>query len=430
MSEMHGPEPKAGEALRKSRYALMGSLLLVSSATLSCGDGAAGGPSAVPGNGVGGSVDPSTATGGTDPGVGGSGGTSVGTGISIVDEGTGGFTVSGTDFSECSAARTEAEGIGLDMFVVLDHTSSMGSDCPLDLASSPPATSSKWCLASHALAKYFTSESAAGHRAALQYMSLETSVCEGGVDNGQAYAAVPLTLLPSPVDGPLVASLSNEAPSADFGTQIEAALRGIASYTTANRDPIRPMIGILITDGDPSRCDTDVDNLAAIAQAHLGATELKTFIIGMTGATLTNLETMAISGGAPEHGPEFCGRGTSSCHYWSVGDGDPIAFVNALEQIQQAAILPCEFQVPAAPEGDTLRYDLVNVEYVDATDVSTPLGYVESAALCTGLSWYYDNQLAPTKIGLCPDSCAAVSNSLLGARVNIRYGCATVPQAS
>ncbi len=433
MLDTSRPDPKAGRVLRKKEsLSLVGIALALAAVSYSCTGDEEDGPTVHQGSG--GMVsEPSgtggDATGGTPVSV-GSGGIPIDTGLDLDGSGTGGSVVGSEDFSECASRATEAQPLGIDMFVVLDHTTSMGSDCPLDLSTAPPPRSSKWCFASHALAEYFTSEASAGHRAALQYMSLADSVCEGGPENGQAHAAVGLTPLPSAADGPLVTSLSDEDPNTNYRTQIEAALRGIATFTAANRDPSRPMIGILITDGDPSLCDRNIDNLAAIVQEHYAATGIKTFIIGMTGATLQNLETMALPGGAPEHGPEFCGGTAQTCHYWSVGDGDPAAFVSALEQIQQAAVLPCEYQIPPAPAGEALRYDLVNIQYVDGAGVSTTLGYVASPEQCAGTSWYYDNPTAPTRIGLCPDACSLVSASLTGAQVDISYGCATIPQAT
>jgi hypothetical protein len=107
-------------------------------------------------------------------------------------------------FEQCAGVSAAAEGMGLDIYMIFDHTASMGDDCPLDLSSAPPEDSAKWCFATHALAQYFTSDLAAGHRIALQFMSVEDFVCAGGPDNGEAHAVVDLTPMPVDADHELV----------------------------------------------------------------------------------------------------------------------------------------------------------------------------------------------------------------------------------
>ena len=344
--------------------------------------------------------------------------------------GAAGSTGSGglIQFEQCAGVSAEAEGIGLDIYMIFDHTASMGDDCPLDLSSPPPEDSGKWCYATHALAQYFTSDISAGHRIALQFMSVEDFVCTGGPDNGEAYAVVDLTSMPVAPDHELVVALDEDDPLGGIGTRIEAALHGIATYTEAHRTPGRNMIGILITDGDPNGCSEDVDQLAQIAADHLEATGIRTFFIGMTGATLSNLETMAVAGGAPEHSGRFCGDGVDTCHYWTVGDGDPEAFVAALGEIQEAATLPCEYAIPLPPPDEILDYDLVNVTFSDA-DLDGGLVYhVNDESDCDSerAAWYYDDRLAPSAILLCEPTCDYIMAGGAGARLDVAYGCQTI----
>jgi hypothetical protein len=294
------------------------------------------------------------ACGSSEEGSGGESGDGSG-GVGAIFNGTGSTGASGQGsglpFDECAGEQFGVEGLPLDIYVMQDHTQSMGNDCPLDL-NGGPRDNTKWCYATHALAQYFMSDSARGQRAALQFMTVEDYVCNGGQANGESQAAVGLTMLPVDGNHALVTALDTDSPDGGLGTRIEAALHGIADFTLANRTPAREMIGILITDGDPNGCEEDIDVLAGIVHDHLASTGIRTFIIGMTGATLSNLEVLAAAGGAPEHGPEFCGQGRSTCHYWSVGDGDPVAFVDALRQIQNAAAIPCEYIIPPPPPGE------------------------------------------------------------------------------
>ena len=71
----------------------------------------------------------------------------------------------------------------------------------------------------------------------------------------------------------------------------------------------------------------------------------------------------------------------------------------------------------------------VNVKYIpQGGDPSTvqPYGKVAGADACGDLSaWYFDNDLAPTEVLLCPAACTAVGSGA-GGSVDVLFGCATV----
>jgi hypothetical protein len=127
------------------------------------------------------------------------------------------------------------------------------------------------------------------------------------------------------------------------GTPTEAAIRGITSFTAANRRGGRVTIGILVTDGDPNGCNEKLSALSDLLKAHNTATTLRTYVIGMEGASFDNLETIAKGGGAPEHPDavggvaDACGNGAGPCRHWNVGNGDPAVFAAALAAIQESA---------------------------------------------------------------------------------------------
>lgn len=359
-----------------------------------------------------------------------------------LDVGGGAVVVSaggGAGFMECAGQALQAQPIGLDMYVVLDRSGSMEEgadplnddapgDCMLDLAAAPTIPS-KWCLATNALAKYFASPGAMNNRAGLQFFPLEGEEEENAqclTGGGIAMAAVPLAALPvAGATDALVQSLNGADPGGN-GTPIEAALHGITTYTTANKDGTRVMIGILITDGEPNGCQQDPTMLAQVLSTHLTNTTLKTYVIGMNGAVDATLETLAIAGGAPPH-MDFCGTVTPPCHYYNVGAGDPAAFASALQQIQLSAALPCDFDIPPPPDTQDLDPDLVNVTFTNL-GVANVLGRVNDATACVGDGWYYDNLTAPTKVQLCPTTCTTAEMAGQDAKVDITFGCETVIQ--
>jgi hypothetical protein len=227
-------------------------------------------------------------------------------------------------------------------------------------------------------------------------------------------------------DSALVQRISDEDFSGGYGTRIEGALRGIANYTTANQAPGREMVGVLITDGDATNCDTNNSNLAAIIADHLANTGLRTFIIGMDGASENELEELAVAGGAEPH-DDFCGGLAPPCHYWNVGDASGDVLANALQAISQQAVpLPCEIDVTglSAPAGEELDYGKVNVTFTQGQTVTT-IPQVGTPAACPNdqPAWYYDVPSAPTKIFLCQHACDEVSAAGDGAELNVVAGC-------
>jgi hypothetical protein len=83
-----------------------------------------------------------------------------------------------------------------------------------------------------------------------------------------------------------------------------------------------------------------ISNLLA---ANSAATKVRTYVIGMEGASFDALEKVAQGGGTPAHPDavgavtDACGNGNGPCHHWNVGNGDPAVFTAALSAIQESA---------------------------------------------------------------------------------------------
>ena len=227
----------------------------------------------------------------------------------------------------------------VDMFIMQDRSGSMGTDCNIG-----DTTNSKWCHAINALSGYFNSPQANGNAAALQFFPLPNiSSCTTGAGYDVASLPTPppaYTTLPTNTFDNL---LNTQNAGGGGGTPTEAAIRGLTKFTASNRRGGRVTIGILVTDGDPNGCDQNLTDLSNLLQAHYAATTLRTFVIGMTGATDANLEQIAQGGNGPLHaatvGPltNACGTSPAPCRHWNVGDGNPQAFIAALAAIQDAS---------------------------------------------------------------------------------------------
>jgi hypothetical protein len=229
----------------------------------------------------------------------------------------------------------------VDMYIMLDRSCSMGNDCNIG-----STTNSKWCHAVNALSGYFNSTAATGNAAAIQFFPVTNhtaSMCTTGATYDTPASPTtppPYTTLPTSTFDKLLNATTDNNPCI---TPTEGAIRGLTKFTANNRRGGRVTIGMLVTDGDPVSCDTNLTDLSNLLQAHYTATTLRTYVIGMTGANDANLEKIAQGGNAPLH-PDVvgtltgaCGTSPSPCRHWNVGDGNPAAFIAALAAIQQSA---------------------------------------------------------------------------------------------
>ncbi len=346
------------------------------------GGSGAGGSGATSGSGAGGS------------GAGGSGGTVVDSGIPDVT-----FNYDAPILVEdaCAATRIEAEPIPLDMYIILDDSGSMGSDCNIG-----SGTASKWCYSVNALYNFFSAPSSEGMGVMLGYIGSRLANC-----TGLSALSVGLDTLPNHLSA-LQTSLNGRAPN--FGsTPIEPSLRDIATRTVALRRPDRQMIGILVTDGAPNGCGTGNDTLRGIARDLYNNHGIPTFMVGMQGATFAAMENWASESGGALHS-NYCGAGlTPPCRSYDVGNGNPAAFVDALQQIQASAI-GCTFSLPQ-PDSGLVDLDGISVIYTPGGGSAETLVRVTDESQCGtagGRGWYADSNTAPTQINLCPDLCNVV----------------------
>lgn len=98
-------------------------------------------------------------------------------------------------------------------------------------------------------------------------------------------------------------------------------------------------------------------------------------------------------------------------------------FTDITKSIVTGSQLACELELPEAEPGSTLDPNRVSVTYKEGgTGSPTTLDQVPSAAACASGDWYYDDPAAPTRIVLCPSTCAAIQADE-NASVAIQVGC-------
>ena len=222
----------------------------------------------------------------------------------------------------------------------------------------------------------------------------------------------------------LTSSLAAHDPAPlPFGfTPTGPALQGAIDYAKewAVANPTHRVVAVLATDGFPTKCAPSGDSaVAAIAAVGRFEAEIETFTVGVFKdgdvEGPQNVQAIAESGG----GQAFI-----------VDQAGDVAqqFIDALNAIRGEA-LECEFEIPDPPQGETLDYEKVNVEFSDGSTTTT-IPFVGSPAACDPVEggWYYDvppSVDTPSKILVCDQNCD-VFKSTPGAEINIRVGCETV----
>jgi hypothetical protein len=85
--------------------------------------------------------------------------------------------------------------------------------------------------------------------------------------------------------------------------------------------------------------------------------------------------------------------------------------------------LACEFVMPSA-DGGTIDPTKVAVQFTPGSGTPLVLTQVTDASECDANpnSWYYDDNVNPTKILLCPSTCTTVSGDHSG-KVDVLLGC-------
>jgi hypothetical protein len=394
------------------------------------------------GNGSGASAGSGAGAGGT----GGSGVIGTGGGIVITTGGSAGTPPIDED-AACGTGMASASLKPVNMFVVFDRSSSMnqcgsgmmgGGMMGGGMGETCETGPTRWELAATALTQFFQDPGAADLGVALRFYPHDLPVAGcvgdmGGMMGGEMDAgttmtcdinacAMPLVDMgvlkadPAPADAheaALVNAIMTSVPGmSGQGTPTFVALSGAAqwsiAYQQANTEQ-RTVI-VLVTDGEPNGCNTNIDDIAGVAANALATAEVRTYAIGLAvGADFLN--TIAMAGGTDQA--------------FIVNDGatataDLLAAFNAI----RGMALACDFPVPSSTtSGMAIDPTLINVNFTSTAGGEVELGMVASAADCgTQQAWYYDNPAAPTRIILCPESCTTVTGDV-NASIAILAGC-------
>jgi von Willebrand factor type A domain len=308
----------------------------------------------------------------------------------------------------CLADTLDAVPVPLAMLLVMDRSGSMAL----------PSGNTKWDHARRAMIGFADTKGAAGSKLGLTVFPPDPGPLDRCLASSYA-PVVPIATLPG--NGPLIKdALASREPASD--TPMAAALQGGLDHMNAYLADNSGEEGviILVTDGDPTGCAGDnVSNVASIAaKAAAGKPRIRTFVVGMEGATFANLDVIAKEGkGAPA---AFNASATSA----DGGVSPQQQLIDALESIRSGAVA-CQYVMPK-PENGKADPSSVEINFRSGTNEPTlNIRRVASAADCGAATggFYYDDPANPEKITLCPASCEAVQKGTQVAKLDVVLGC-------
>jgi hypothetical protein len=318
------------------------------------------------------------------------------------------------DGEVCAGEVATAAPIPLDMFIMLDQSTSMNEALP---GTMPVQT--RWDAVTSAIVNFLNAPQSNSLSVGIQYFG---QLMPGGTPGASscdvaAYstADVEIGSLGDPnVVTALTQSIMRHRPST-FTPTAPAVAGAIAhAKTWAAAHPDRPTIVVLATDGFPSECTptdpqviaTDIVAPAAAVPADAAKNSRnRTFVIAAGSSGFAGLNSIAQAGGTG--GPFVVADSATS--------GAQIT--DALIQISHTN-LACTYTIPM-PDGG-FDPSLLNVRITRTGQSPVLLDLLKPGTICSSAGgFFYDSPTAPTHLILCPSTC----DSLVLGQIEIIVGC-------
>jgi len=309
----------------------------------------------------------------------------------------------------CTSTSAEAKAVPIDLVFLIDRSGTMGL----------PDSSPKLFAVESALSTFLNDPASDGIGAGIVYFP---TVKPADLCAVLSYKVLDVPIAPLPDNA---FALTNSMPATwSWGTPEHSGLKGALLAATAYQDahPTHKVNVVIATDGDGSYgCDgenfvggtyvQDLDALEELAQEAQDYNGVHTYVVAVPGATIASLDKLAAAGG------------TTAAYDITQ---DISKFSAAMAEIRNA-VLACDFELPPPPLGMDLLPDKVNFTYTPGgTDKPVILPRADDLADCGDEpGWYYDSNIVPTKILLCPASCTTVKNDT-SAKVDVAFGCNSV----
>lgn len=135
------------------------------------------------------------------------------------------------------------------------------------------------------------------------------------------------------------------------------------------------------------------------------------------------------AGGAADVGDVYMDMTAATGGVWRsicTTNWDPV-FMAVAQAVSVGIALPCTFDIPDPPDGESLDPDRVNFVFQPSGGgAAVTVPRVSGAGACgPSGGWYYDDPVAPTTIEVCPATCTVLEGDQDGS-VDIEFGCASI----
>lgn len=341
----------------------------------------------------------------------------------------------------CRGTAKELEPSQLDMLIMVDRTMSMtyclseGSEYRTRCADPNSTEPSRWKVLQQGLQTFLDKVEAMPSilrpRLGLGYFGYKGTTT-GAVDDPECLAATYATPKVGIQDyttarPALTQSMTELGVALGGQTPWQPSLQGALQYAQQWQiaNPMRVTVVLFVTDGYPTECDVDMNNIVETVGEYywgfkgtyntVGSPNIRTFILGLgsevAGANRYNLDDVASAGGTVQA--------------TIAGDVAGInAFADGLANITNAPV-QCDFAIPPAPDGQIFNPELVQVIYSPYVGQKQEIPRAASLGGCGSDhgGWYFDDSTKPTKVILCPCSCA----DLGAGSVSVAFGCRPTP---
>lgn len=332
------------------------------------------------------------------------------------------------DGGSCAAVESPAVLQPLNLIVMYDKSGSMGDTD--ESASYNPAH--RWLPVGTAMKAFFAEEQSAGINAYLSFFpnsAIWSSDPEGCYAANRAtatqcavtnYDQVPArTALPSTALGAII---DGRQPCGDTPTKaaMDGAFSQVASIAAAHPQDRNAVV--FVTDGEPfDRCGAGnamsttntIAAVAAVVQFQHDTNKVNTYVVGVgVGTAIANMQTIATAGGT-----------TAFEVMVDTPSNTTDQLLAAMVQIR-GELAKCDFPIPSPPDGRTLDYNKVNVNFTSNGNTRL-LGYNPTCAGDTG--WKFDappggDSGNPGKVVLCASTCDEVKIAA-GGNIQVEFGC-------
>jgi hypothetical protein len=194
----------------------------------------------------------------------------------------------------------------------------------------------------------------------------------------------------------------------------EWAINAWGNYSQFLR-PDAPLHFVFVTDDASNMAATDFLN-------RMQTTANKPFTVHAVATD--GLAGPCLGAPSPQGGIEYFnaaqatgGERLKLCDDWGAG------FDRLQTSVTASLPLPCEYQIPAPPNGQLLDPSAVQVLYTPSGAPSaSEFARASDASKCAdNVAWHFDNEGAPKQVVMCPKACDAVK---AGGAIQLGFGCA------